>query len=182
MSGKVNCLYLFAVAELFIFSCLSERRSCNLLQILQLQKRHKIHAFDFSFIWHSALFLCSWNIVVSNGDSNKEKENNTVKGRKEDKPEMGGRRERERIERLSTCVFVVQCVVKSSLCFQLQMHVHVSYPASLQRVCVSLAPVSSLEQSSTGRPAGWLAAQERKQSLSNSRWRTACAYTAETHM
>lgn len=29
--------------------------------------------------------------------------------------------------------------------------------------------------------AGWLAAKERKQSLSNSRWRTACAYTAETY-
>lgn len=90
--------------------------------------------------------------------------------------------ERERIERLSACVFVVQCVVKSSLCFQLRRHVYVSYPACLLRVCVSLAPVSSLEQSSTGRPAGWLAAQERKQSLSNSRWRTACAYTAETHI
>lgn len=35
---------------------------------------------------------------MSNGDSNKEKENNTVKGRKEDKPEMGGRRERENRE------------------------------------------------------------------------------------
>lgn len=58
---------------------------------------------------------------------------------------------------------------------------NVSYPGFLSGVRGSLVPISALEQSSTGRLAGWLAAQERKQSLSNSRWRTACAYTAETH-
>lgn len=56
--------------------------------------------------------------------------------------------------------------------------VYASYPGFLSGVCGSLAPISPLEQSGTGR----LAAQERKQSLSNNRWRTACAYTAETHI
>lgn len=41
---------------------------------------------------------------MSNGDSNKEKENNTVNGRKEDKPEMGGRRERESRDYLHACL------------------------------------------------------------------------------
>lgn len=60
-------------------------------------------------------------------------------------------------------------------------HVYVSHWRVLSGVCGSLAPISPLEQSRTGRLAGWLAAQERKRSLSNSRWRTACAYSAETH-
>ena len=76
------------------------------------------------------------------------------------------------------CVCV--CVVKS-LSVHMCLHVYVSYPGVLSGVCGSLVPISALERSGTGRLAGWLAAQERKQSLSNSRWRTACAYTAETH-
>lgn len=35
--------------------------------------------------------------------------------------------------------------------------------------------------SSEGKLAAWLPAQERKGPLSNGRWRTACAYIAETH-
>ncbi len=75
---------------------------------------------------------------------------------------------------------MLKCVAKS-LSVQLCLHVCVSYPGFLSGVCGSLAPISPLEQSGTGRLAGLLAAQERKQSLSNSRWRTACAYTAETY-
>ena len=78
------------------------------------------------------------------------------------------------------CVCVCVCVVKS-LSVHMCLHVYVSYPGVLSGVCGSLVPISALERSGTGRLAGWLAAQERKQSLSNSRWRTACAYTAETH-
>lgn len=77
-------------------------------------------------------------------------------------------------------VFVLKCVAKS-LSLRLCLHVYVSYPGFLSGVCGSLAPISPPERSGTGRLAGWLAAQERKQFLSNSRWRTACAYTAETH-
>lgn len=76
-------------------------------------------------------------------------------------------------------LFVLECAAKS-LSFQ-PVRVYVSHPGFLSGVCGGLAPVSPLEQSGTGRPAGWLAAQERKRPLSNSRWRTACAYTAETH-
>lgn len=48
-------------------------------------------------------------------------------------------------------------------------------------VCSGPVPISPPEQGCTGRLAGWLAAQERKRPLSNGRWRTACAYAAETH-
>lgn len=67
------------------------------------------------------------------------------------------------------------------LCMCMYMCMCVSYPVCLSGVCGRLASISLL-QSSTGKQAGWLAAQERKQSLSNNRWRTACAYTAETHI
>jgi len=79
--------------------------------------------------------------------------------------------EGKRKERTQKCV-------AASLSVQLYVHVHVSRPGGLSGVCGQLAPISPLKQSSTGR----LAAQERKQSLSNSRWRTACAFTAETHV
>lgn len=68
-----------------------------------------------------------------------------------------------------------------SHCLFQTLCVYVSYPGFKSGVCGSFAPISPLEQSGTGRLASWLAAQERKRSLSNSRWRTACAYTAEKH-
>lgn len=81
--------------------------------------------------------------------------------------------------RLSLRVFFCEMFGSVIVCTAaLCLHVHVSYPGFLSGVCGSLAPISPLEQSGTGR----LAAQERKQPLSNSRWRTACAYTAETHI
>lgn len=57
------------------------------------------------------------------------------------------------------------------------LHVFVSYPG-LFFFGGGPAPVSP---PGAGRPAGWLTTQERKRPLSNSRWRPACAYTAETH-
>lgn len=79
------------------------------------------------------------------------------------------------------CVFVLKraaCVVvrpAASACVRILSRVFVG------SVGADSLPFPLLERSGTGRLAGWLAAQERKQSLSNSRWSPACAYTAETH-
>ena len=69
------------------------------------------------------------------------------------------------------CVCVCACVRILSRGFFCQECVAVLLPLPLWSRAVQ-----------EGRLAGWLTAQERKRSLSNGRWRTACAYTAEnTH-
>lgn len=107
----------------------------------------------------------------------------TIIGLKEFRTQPQIRRQRRAI-----CIKYHLCAPVLKFLVVLPKHC-VSVPACVQilsrfcqsGVCSSFASISLLEQSSTGSLAGWLASQERKQSLSNSRWRTACAYTAEAH-
>ena len=52
-----------------------------------------------------------------------------------------------------------------SLSISMCLLVYVSYPGFLSGVCGGLAPVSALEQSGTGRLAGWLASCTGKETV-----------------
>lgn len=81
-------------------------------------------------------------------------------GKQSPKSKTEGKRKERRLS-----VFVLKCVAKS-LSVHMCLHVYVSYPGFLSEVCGILALISPLEQSGTGRLAGWLAGCTGKETVS----------------